>query len=346
VYLILGQEDDRTILGEVDHESRQMRPEAVQKCQRRLDKRLQACVPPASMRWESVEREGGTIWIACLIGRACGTAHRTSVGAYPYRSGEDTHFASPELITAWLREPAARDADADGVQVEDLIAAGPSMASPRSATIRRDDPRAEQRIVLARLHRAVEEFTAAPPDIPRSVQGHTLDAWRPVFEPILGVFRPATDEVVEHGIRADVDGLTRLSRGVRSVFRLDHRRSGLTWIVEAPRLITRLIADRLLVDAYCSEDWQRLLAVARHTLDSYAGRVPSVLAPEYRHPETLGRDARVAGELTVIEVVDHAQRLKDTGVSDSGLRGACGALNLAFVVCAMARADAMGRGPR
>ncbi|MGH3226277.1 MAG: hypothetical protein ACRDPY_47650, partial [Streptosporangiaceae bacterium] len=91
-----------------------------------------------------------------------------------------------------------------------------------------------------------------------------------------------------------------------------------------------------------SEDWQRLLAIARHPFDSYIGRVPWVLAPEYRYPETLGRDARIAGDLAVTEVVGHAQRLRDTGVSDGTLRGACGALNLAFAVCAIARLEAVG----
>lgn len=265
--------------------------------------------------------------------------HQTSVGSYPYRSGEDTYFAAPDLITAWLRESAADSSDprADG---EDT--AQPHITSLTAASAGREDPGAPQRIVLTRLGDAVEAFYANPPEIPHSVQGRSVDDWRAVFAPIVDVFRPVIDDIVDQGIKADVDGLARLGKGIRSIFRLDRSRGGLTWIIEAPRLITRLVADRLLVDAYCSEDWQRLLAVARHPFDSYIGRVPWVLAPEYRHPETLGQDARVAGELEIEEVTNHAKRLKDAGVSDSNLRGACGALNLAFAVCALARQEASG----
>lgn len=252
VYFIFGQEDDLTTVGEVDHEGRPMSPLAVRSCQARLDKKLQACVPPVTVRWESVERDGKTMWIACLMGRARGTAHQTSTGAYPYRSGEDTYFASPELIMVWLREPAAGNIETGAD--EDRVANVPSLSLPSAAPrAERDDPGAEQRIVLAQLNEAVEAFFATPPEIPHSVQGHTLDDWRPVVTPILDVFRSTMDEVVEHGIKTDADGLARIGRGIRSVFRLDRQRGGLTWLVEAPRLITRLIADRLLVDAYCSD---------------------------------------------------------------------------------------------
>lgn len=183
-------------------------------------------MPPVSVRWESVERDGKTVWIACLMGRARGTAHHTSSGAYPYRSGEDTYFATPALITAWLREPAAGNAEV--AADEDQGAFASTLPLPAAPTAARDDSGAQQRIVLARLNEAVEAFYAAPPEIPSSVQGHTLDSWRPVFAPVLDAFRSTMDEIVEDGIKADIDGLTRLGRGIRSIFRLDRQRGGLT----------------------------------------------------------------------------------------------------------------------
>jgi len=103
VYLIFGQEDDGTPVGEVTPGGKATTDETVRKYQRRLDQRLQACHPPVPVKWECVTQDGRRIWLACLFGRAPGTAVRTSTGAYPYRSGEDTHFATPEQLASWLR---------------------------------------------------------------------------------------------------------------------------------------------------------------------------------------------------------------------------------------------------
>src|SRR5207253_9412487 len=98
VYLIFGQEDDRTVLGEVDHRGLPLADAgAVRKCQGRLDKALQGCLPPVIVKWQEVVHDDKRVWIACMFGRARGTIVRTPMGSYPYRSGEDTHYATPEL---------------------------------------------------------------------------------------------------------------------------------------------------------------------------------------------------------------------------------------------------------
>src|SRR5439155_10454766 len=87
VYLVFGQEDDFTVRGEVDHRGAPLESSTVRASQRRLDERLQACVPPIQIKWQEIISENRHVWVACMLGRARGTAVRTTGGAYPYRSG-------------------------------------------------------------------------------------------------------------------------------------------------------------------------------------------------------------------------------------------------------------------
>jgi hypothetical protein len=333
VFLIFGQEDDHTILGEVDHKGQSLRPEAVRTSQRRLDNRLQACTPPAIVKWRDiVAPDGKKLWIACMLGRARGTAVRTSIGSYPYRSGEDTHFASPELITAWQREPAQ-----DDLRSEPAAFATDETTQQEAM---REDEGLEQRKAVTALNESIVRFLDAPPAIPTMIRGRSLADWRPVIDPILEHFQPTIDDVVLCGRASNDAGLDRLMRGVRNAFRLEEPRNGMTWIVEAPRLITRLIADQLVVDAYCTEQWQRLSHIGRHPFDSPDGRIPWLLSSEYRHPETLGHDASLAAQLSVELIAKGGAPLRDAGVNDSNLRGSYFGITVGLALAAMARREA------
>lgn len=330
VYLIFGQDDDFTVRGEVDHRGSPLDSPTVRACQRRFDERLQACHPPISVKWLDVTHENRRVWIACVLGRARGTAVRTTTGAYPYRSGEDTHYATPEQITAWLRETADSDLQSRP--------AAPDQQPPLEPTSSSDDAR-DQRKALALLHDAVESFYKSPPSIPTAIRGRKLVDWQPVFDPILAHFRPAIEAVVTVGITSPEPRLERLSRELRTIFRLPGPRDGLTWIVEAPRLVTRLIADRLLVDAYCTEQWGRMARIGQPYFESYAGRVPWVLAPEFRHPETLGQHADVAIQLSLNEIIEHSEYLHQTGVRESKVRSAYAAITVGLALGTMARQE-------
>lgn len=334
VYLIFGQEDDLSLIGEVDHRGEALDPNAIRNCQRRLDQRLQNCVPPVTLKWRDAVRATKRVWIGCMLGRARGTAVRTSKGAYPYRSGEDTYFAPPELITAWQREPAGEDMQPGPNAVEVKNPKGTS-TEPEAVS---ESAGVQQRQALATLREAVDSFFRSPPDIPNAVNGRQLEAWQPVFEPILERFGPAIEQAVAAGTSASDESVVRLSRGLRSIFRLQPQ-SGLTWIIEAPRLITRIIADRLLVASYCSEAWARLATIGSPEFDSYIGRMPWVLTPEYRHPETLGRHADVAHELSLRELAQHTAPLANRGVSPAKVRTAYAAVTVGLALGTMAREE-------
>lgn len=342
VYLIFGQEDKGGLVGEVDHRGAPLTPEVVLKCQRRLDSRLQACVPPVPLKWESVVRDGKTVWIACMLGRARGTAVRTSLGSYPYRSGEDTHYATPELITAWQREPAQGGEDAAALE-----ASGPQQGmvdvGGQSDRLAPSDGLL-QRQALSLLREAVTSLYAAPPSMPHSINGKSVSDWEPVTKPILEHFQSAMGAVVSAGLMANDEQLDRLMRGVRTVFRLPESRGGLTWIVDSPRLVCRLIADRLLVASYLSERWERIWLIGRPAFDSYEGRLPWVLAPEYRHPETVGRDATLANDLSLQTMKFEMRTLFDPGLTEGDVTGAYSAVSVALALGAIAREDATTRG--
>jgi hypothetical protein len=334
VFMIFGQDDNLTIQGEVDHRADPMRPEAVQACQRRLVDRLQKCVPPIPLQWVKVENEGKIVWIAGMLGRARGTAVMTSGGSYPYRSGEDTFFARPEMIVAWLREPLDRDAPPEPPDdVEPPGSSGPEGPITGGG----QDSRLEYQRALTTLDQAVTDFFQSPPDIPHQISGRSLDDWQPVYGPILERFRPAIESVVGYGRRADEEGLNRLARGIRSTFRLKEPRGGLSWITEAPRLVARLISDQLLTDGYCTHQWHRLVLVGQPPYDSSAGRMPWVLTPEYRHPETLGHDALLAAQLSLQELDSVSGYLRDQGVSETRIRTAYSAVSIGLGLSAMAR---------
>ncbi len=338
VFLIFGQEDDHTVVGQVDHKLIPMKPETIRKCQGRFNDRLQSCLPPVLMKWQEMLSDGKRVWIACMLGRARGSAVRTTTGSYPYRSGESTHLATPELITAWQREPVDRDPESAPV-VEDVVVVG-SNRTESAVAERRSEDGIDQRQALAALSESIDSFLKSPPDIPTSIRGHTVSDWEPVFGPILEHFGGAIEHVVAAGLRCDGTTLERLARGLRTAFRLSEQRSGLTWIVEAPRLVTRLIGDRLLVDAYCTERWTRISRIGQPAFDSVIGRVPWVLAPEYRHPETLGNKADLAHELSLREIEGHSSLLLQQGVTGANIASAYAAMSLGLALGTVAREDA------
>jgi hypothetical protein len=337
VFLIFGQEDDHTVVGEVDHKLLPMKPETIRKCQGRLNDRLQACVPPVPMKWREAIQGSKRVWIACMLGRARGSAVRTSAGSYPYRSGETTHFATPELITAWQREPVDRDPER-GLMVEE---AAPEKKGPAPAVDdRSSEDGIEQRMALAALRASVDSFFQSPPNMPTSVRGRTVEDWEPVFGPILVHFGPAIEGVVATGLRCDDTALERLARGLRTVFRLSEQRSGPTWTIEAPRLVARLIGDRLMVDAYCTERWTSITTVGQPAFDSSIGRLPWVLAPEYRHPEVLGNKADLAHELSLRQIEGHSTFLHEQGLTTANIASSYAAVSLGLALGTAAREEA------
>jgi hypothetical protein len=343
VFLIFGQDDDFTVRGEVNHAGEALTDDTVRKCQRRLDQRLQACVPPVPIKWEAVEREGKTVWIACMLGRATGTAVRTPAGAYPYRSGEDTYSAPPEMITAWIRE-AGNGSTEEPEDAPVHIAGSDVSDTPDEARVAGEG--VVQRRALSMLRESVNTFISAPPSIPRSINGDTIGNWEPVTSPILGHFRPAIEAVVECGLASDGEHLYRLARGVRSVFRLPDARNGLTWIVEAPRLICRLIADQLLMNAYCTERWERIWDIGRPAFDSYEGRGPWVLAAEYRHPETLAHKASLANQLSFEQTRLFSGTILESGITDAEIMSGYSALSVGLALGSIAREEARRPGAR
>ncbi len=337
VYLLFGQEDDFSVVGQIDQSGKPLDESTVRACQRRFDERLQACHPPIPVKWREVTSENRRVWIACMFGRARGTAVRTTLGAYPYRSGEDTHYATPEQITAWLREPTDVDPARAAVR-EDQQARAETLAGP-------EEGRA-QRLALSELDRALDTFFQTPPTIPNAIRGHKLTDWEPVFGPILGHFRPAMDAVVQAGLQSSDSALSRLARGLRTVFRVDQPRGGLSWISEAPRLVTRLVTDRLLLEAYGTERWSRLVQIGEPLFESYNGRVPWVLSPEYRHPETLGRDANVANELALQEILRDTPALRRVGLTESRISPVYAAMTVGLALASMARDEASSSAGR
>jgi hypothetical protein len=196
----------------------------------------------------------------------------------------------------------------------------------------------QQRQAVAALRDAVDSFFRSPPDIPTAITGRTLDVWQPVYQPILDHFAPAIEQAVAAGTVASDEALLRLSRALRTIFRLQPQ-SGLTWLTEAPRLITRIITDRLLVASYCSEFWDRLPKIGGPEFDSYIGRVPWVLSPEYLHPETLGRHADIAHELSLREITQHTAPLANLGVSPAKVRSGYAAVTVGLALGTMAREE-------
>lgn len=337
VYLLFGQEDDYTVVGEVNHRGEPLTAPAVRASQRRFDQRLQACIPPIPVKWRDIVHKGKRVWIACMLGRAKGTAVRTTLGSYPYRSGEDTHYASPEQITAWQREPIEED-------IAQQLPATPTEASDHADNPITANAGRDQRRALADLHAEILAFRGSPPTIPTAIQGRKLDDWHPVYGPIVTRFRERIEEICAVSIKSSELELEKIGRGLRNEFRLIEPLSGLTWLVEAPRLIARLISDRLLVHAYCTEQWGRLTRLGSPMFDSYIGRVPWVLAPEYRHPETLGHDASVAHQLSLHEIVTNAKGLLADGVLESRIPSAYAGVTLGLALGTIAREAAASPG--
>jgi hypothetical protein len=103
-FMIFGQDEHGNIAGEVGPDGAPIPAEAVKQSQRRLEQRLQLCKPPLVIQWRSVDRGSRRVWVAVLRGRRRGTVHQTTVGSFPYRSGEDTHYADAAAIATWTAE--------------------------------------------------------------------------------------------------------------------------------------------------------------------------------------------------------------------------------------------------
>jgi hypothetical protein len=104
VYLVFGVEDDKSIVGQVSQRGDLLGEESVRACQRRLDQRLQQCRPAVRIGWTEFADSRGRVVVARAIGRRRGTAVMTTYGSYPYRSGEDSHHASPTTVAGWVAE--------------------------------------------------------------------------------------------------------------------------------------------------------------------------------------------------------------------------------------------------
>ncbi|HZS13927.1 MAG TPA: hypothetical protein VFC09_04955 [Candidatus Dormibacteraeota bacterium] len=337
-FLIFGQNDDLSLWGDRGFDGRPLTDAQIAKYEDRLTTRLTKCMPAVLMQWRTVEREGRILRVACLIGRELGTPVYTSLGSYPFRSGEHTYFASPERIVAWVRE---RDASA--------YAESPGQDEPSTATDQsRTDDDTRVRQAIQTLDTAIDGFFAAPPTIPQSINGRAVDDWRPVYEPIVEPFCEAIETLTQVGGTISDSALSRLVRRLRSVFdvRSGPSRSGLSWITEAPRLITRLIADRLLVRAYCTSDWERMEIVGMPMFDSYVGRVPWIVSPEYRHLETLGGhgETTIALSLHLMQPywTDH---LKGLGVPHAQMLRALASITVGEALALIARDDKPYRPP-
>jgi hypothetical protein len=331
VFLIFGQEDDHTVVGEVNQDGKPITSDTVRKCQRRLDNQLQACMPPVIVKWETLDREGRSVWLACMLGRARGTAVRTPRGAWPYRSGEDTHFATMELVTSWLREPTA---GAETFEPSDP-------AEPSSPG--RQGSSARYLSALRRLRDAVDTFFASPPDIPNQIPGgRKLDDWRPVREPLLAHFQPVIAELVDLAVTANDEDLARLGRGLREVFALREPRGGTSWIANAPRLVCRLVADQIMAEAYVTERWSRIPLLGRPAFASYMGRIPWVVSPEYRHLDSFGNSAAVSTESSVAYAQEHNESLRSAGAAEDEVRAGLYAVGFGSALATMAWDERIG----
>lgn len=94
-----------------------------------------------------------------------------------------------------------------------------------------------------------------------------------------------------------------------------------------------------MADAYMTERWERIAALGRPSFSSYIGRVPWVTAPEYRHLQTVGGNADVAGPLSLIEALSNLNSLGVEGASESNVRAALSALSLGIGLATMAREE-------
>lgn len=229
---------------------------------------------------------------------------------------------------SWQREPTTADA---ALEAESIPSSehGPQTSLP--------EPVAKHRDALLSLRESVRRYFEAPPPIPPQInQPGLLESWRPVYEPILQHFQSAIDQVVDVAITLGDESLGRLFRGIRSIFELHEPRGGSTWVIEAPRLVCRLIADRVIVEAYATERWGRIPIIARPAFDSYVGRVPWVVAPEYRSLETLGRHSTRVDELILSELVKDHHLIPESGATEGDVRAYYFTLTLALAICYLA----------
>lgn len=109
VFMIFGQDDHGNIAGEVGPDGAPISAEVVKQSQRRLDQRLQLVKPPLVIQWRNVDKGSRRTWVAVLHGRRRGTVHQTTIGSFPYRSGEDTYYADAATIATWTAEVSASE---------------------------------------------------------------------------------------------------------------------------------------------------------------------------------------------------------------------------------------------
>ncbi|MGH7721295.1 MAG: TIR domain-containing protein [Candidatus Dormibacteria bacterium] len=230
--------------------------------------------------------------------------------------------------------PPPRIAAPDGDPAPAVAAAG--WPDTPSATRFASTEGARQREAIYTLTTAADTFIQEPPAIPNQTNGRQVRDWEPVYGPVLDRFRDVIDPFLDAASTLDGDHLRRLMRGLRNVFEV-RRDAGSSWIAEAPRLVCRVIADQLLVHAYCTHDWDRLRAVGDPMFTSYVGRIPWVLAPEYRHLETLGHDARTSAEFSLQMLLSASARFTELKIVERHVKGAYAAICVGTALAAWAR---------
>jgi len=104
VLLVFGVDDDKTVVGQVTQGLDPLTDLQVKESQRRFVECMQATVPPVRVAWARLSHPDGEIVVARMRGRRRGVPVRTSYGAYPYRSGEDTYPADPATLAGWVAE--------------------------------------------------------------------------------------------------------------------------------------------------------------------------------------------------------------------------------------------------
>ncbi len=92
--------------------------------------------------------------------------------------------------------------------------------------------------------------------------------------------------------------------------------------------------------------WMRLWQIGQPRFDSYIGRVPWVLAPEYRHPETLGRHADLATDLSLQEITQNSGGLHRLGVTDTKIASSFAAITVGLALGTIAREESSSRATR
>jgi hypothetical protein len=154
-----------------------------------------------------------------------------------------------------------------------------------------------------------------------------------VYGPILAGFKDVIDQLISVGLAVQDDrAFTTLARGLRNLLTSEDLRGTDEWLREAPRLISRLIAEPTLVGLYLDGAWSRFRSLAEPKADDGKQFVPWTLIHAYEYPRALGGRSDVACELTHVIAAESAV-LREWGFLPSQLDEAhvavCAGLGLA-----------------